>query len=400
MTQQQRVYYLGMITTDAYGQAVGERTYAGAAARKMVLVARAMRKVGLRAIVVSLPFVGTSAKRPAFGPVIVCDGGVPIVFTPTLRSAIFRKLVGQFILAVFFMRHARRNDAVICYNHAIEYLLALLFLRLKGVRIIQDIEDAPSVEEVGLRGLLNRASFAFTSRISEPRKMVVADHVAKGIGLNDYITIRGVASEEIGVSPSLDLQKWDDLRMGGTLKLHFGGSLMTETGVDLFCEAVELLARCADRLTCRVSFKVTGVGDLDKIRDLQGRIGNDASVDVELQPELSKAEYLALIGGCHGSMSLKRPGSVMSNTTFPSKVIEITAAGLALVSTRLGDVAEIFGEDSAYFIDGYRPEDLVEILIGMVADPDRVERVAAAGRKLCNELFTSETVGEEMKRLL
>ena len=90
----------------------------------------------------------------------------------------------------------------------------------------------------------------------------------------------------------------------------------------------------------------------------------------------------------------------MSNTTFPSKVIEITAAGLALVSTRLGDVTEIFGEDSAYFIAGYQPEGLVETIIEMAAAPERVERVAAAGSKLCNKVFAPEVVGEEMKRLL
>ena len=38
-----RIYYVGMITTDAYGTAVGERTYAGAAARMQEFVARYVR---------------------------------------------------------------------------------------------------------------------------------------------------------------------------------------------------------------------------------------------------------------------------------------------------------------------------------------------------------------------
>lgn len=400
MKRRSRVYYVGMITTDAYGRAVGERTYSGAAARKMVLVARAMRSVGLRAFIVSLPFVGTGAKHSAFGPILNTNGGVPTVFTATLRSTWLRKLVGPFYLADFFLRHARRGDTLIFYNHALEYIPTLLMLRLRGLTFVQDIEDAPTEDEAGLRGLLNRASFAITLRLTRARKMVVADHVARGLGLRDYVTIRGVASQETDASSSQDTRKWTELRSGGDLKLHFGGSLMADTGVDLYCQAIELLARSKKELAFCVAFKVTGTGDLYKIRDLQARVGDNARVSVELLPELSKADYLALIGACHGSLSLKRPGSAMSNTTFPSKVIEITAAGLALVSTRLGDVPEIFVDDTAFFLSDYRPEVLVETIIAMAADPERVERVAAAGRDLCNEVFAPETVGEAMKRLL
>ena len=90
----------------------------------------------------------------------------------------------------------------------------------------------------------------------------------------------------------------------------------------------------------------------------------------------------------------------MSNTTFPSKVIEITASGLALISTRLGDVPSLYGDDEAYFLSEYAPEDLVDIFTGMVADPGRLEHVAAAGREASNRIFSPRSVGEEMKRLL
>ncbi len=400
MKPRARVFYLGMITTDAYGAAIGERLYAGAAVRKMTLVARAMRSVGLRALVVSLPFVGTGAHRARFSPVVTREGGVPVVFTATRRSTVLRKLIGPVHLAGFFLRHARRGDTVICYNHAVEYIPALLALRFRGIRLVQDIEDAPTDEETGLRGVLNQVSFAITSRLTRPRKMVVADHVAHLLGLEEFVTIRGVAAPETGGPPAQDRAKWEALQAGGPLRLHYGGILMTETGIDLFCDAVERLVEDADRLGARVSFEVTGIGELDKIRELQARIGTGGTVTVALLPELNKADYLALLDACHGSLSLKRPGSAMSNTTFPSKVIEITAAGLALVSARLGDVPEIFVEGTAYFLDAYRPEDLVETIVDMAADPARVERVAAAGRDLCAQVFAPEAVGADMKRLI
>ena len=185
MKHSNRIFYLGMITTDAYARTVGERTYSGAAARKMIMVARALRSVGRRAIVVSLPFVGTGGKRAVYGPVLSFDGGVPTIFVTTLRSTILRKIVGPFLLASFFLRRAAPGDTVIFYNHAIEYIPTLLLLRMRGMNLIQDIEDAPIDDEPGVRGVLNRLSFAITFRLTKPRKMVVAAHVAKGLGLEN-----------------------------------------------------------------------------------------------------------------------------------------------------------------------------------------------------------------------
>lgn len=400
MNRRPRIYYFGMITTDSYGRAVGERTYSGAATRKMLLVASALRSVGHLASVVSLPFIGSKAARAGYRGILQTEQGVPVAFLPTLRSKYLRKIFGPLVLAYFVARHVRRGDTVILYNHAIEYLPALLACRLQGVRLVQDIEDAPTDEERGLRGVLNRLSFTLTSRVTVSRKMVVADHVAASLGLKDFVTIRGVATNQTGAAWSSDIAKWRDLRDGGPLKLHFGGSLLPDTGIDLFCETVEELVVHADRLSRDVSFKITGIGELDKIRGLKERIGLAERVAVEMFPDLEKADYLSLINSCHGSLSLKRPGAAMSNTTFPSKVIEITGAGLALVSTRFGDVSEIFVNETALFIPEYRPEDLAEMIITMAADPERVERVAAAGRDLCNKLFSPEVVGAEMKRLL
>lgn len=400
MSRRRRVYYVGMITTDAYGHVVGERVYSGAATRKMLLVAQAMRCVGLRAIVVSLPFVGAKARRASFPSVVISQGGVPMVFTATLRSTLFRKLIGPIFLLLFLLRHCQRGDSVIFYNHAVEYLPALMALRLRGVKLMQDIEDAPIGDERGLSGFLNRVSFDLTSRLTAARKMVVADHVAHILGLDDFVTIRGVAAREICLKPTTNNSKWLELKSGGALKLHYGGTLITETGVALFCEAVDRLAQHADILERPVRFNITGVGDLYKIRALQDRLREVGVVEVEVFPELNKAEYLELLDACHGSLSLKQPGSAMGTTTFPSKVLEITGAGLALVTARLGDVAKIFVDDTAFFLPTCNSESLANTVVIMASDPIRVETVAAAGRARCHELFSPEAVGIEMRRLL
>lgn len=399
MKRRNRIFYIGMITTDIYGKVLGQKTYSGAAARKMTSVAHAMRSVGHRVIIVSLPFVGPKAMREFYPAVVTSEGNVPAVFLATLRSRYFRKIFGPFFLASFALRRIEPSDTVILYNHALEYLPALLVLKLMGVKVVQDIEDAPRLDESGLWAGLNWLSFLWTFRLTEKRKMVVADHVARGLELEDYVVVRGVATHDGGASHT-NLAKWEELRAGGELRLHFGGTLVADTGVDLFCEAFAMLAQDGYRLDRRVIFKVTGVGELEKVQGLQNRTRASPNVHLEVLPELSKDDYVALIDLCHGSLSLKRPGSGMSNTTFPSKVIEITAAGLALVSTRLGDVTSLFNDESAFFLSKFEAVELVDVIVEMARRPDRVEQVSKAGLAVCNRTFSLKTVGGEMTKLL
>lgn len=400
MKKLKRIFYVGMITTDTYGMSVGEKTYDGAAARKMTSVAFAMRSVGHRAIMVSLPFIGSKAKRRFYPAVITSEGRTPAVFLATLRSKYLRKIISPFTLAVFALRRVARGDTVILYNHYFEYSLALAVLRLKRVRVILDIEDAPNLNERGVRGLLSRLSFAWTFSLTAKRKMVVADHVARGLGLDDYVVIQGVVSEDASRPSQFDAAKWTELQAGGDLRLHFGGSLLPDTGVDLFCKTVERLAQEEDRLVRRIVFKVTGVGELDKISDLQARIQPSRKVHIELLAELCKANYIGVLDTCHGSLSLRRPVADLSDKTFPSKVIEITAAGLALVSTRQGDVPTLFSDESAFFIKLYEPADLANIIVEMARSPNRVETVAKNGHDVCYRAFSAKMVGEKLAKLL
>lgn len=394
-----RIYYVGMITPDSYGRAVDEETFAGAAENKMVSVVKAMRQVGHRAMIVSLPFIGAHAKRSFYRAVVTSDDGVPAVFVATLRSKYLRKLFGPVFLAAFFWQRARSGDAVILYNHAIEYLLTILLLRFKGVHVVQDIEDVPRHEGWDVREMLHQLGFALTFRLTSPRKMVVAEHVARRLGLSDYVVIRGVAA----FNHSQDLSetgKWAALQDGKPLILHFGGTLRSDTGVELFCASVAALAQSESRLVRPVVFVVTGEGALDQFRALQDSLTSSSKVKVEIKGKLRKADYDVLIDSCHVGLSLRQPGSDYSGTTFPSKVIEITSRGLALISSDRGDVTALFGEESAFLLRDYNAGELSSVIIRLAQDPVHAEQVAVAGRQLSIQTFSLEMVGQQMARLI
>ncbi len=53
-----RIFYVGMVCTDAYVKAIREDAFVGAASGKMSSVVSALRLAGRRSVLVSLPFVG------------------------------------------------------------------------------------------------------------------------------------------------------------------------------------------------------------------------------------------------------------------------------------------------------------------------------------------------------
>lgn len=401
MRRQNRIFYIGMITTESYGAAVGENVFSGAGERKMTSVTRAMRCAGLRAVVLSIPFVGMKAKRSIYWqPVVINDEGAPAVFLPTAKSTYLRKILGPVILTAFAIQSIRPGDRVIFYNHAIEFLLVLVWLKFTGIKMYLDIEDAPGGDESGLRGILSRFSFAIMFGATENRKMVVADNVARALDLDDYVVVRGVSSQSGYVASDVQTHKWQALHNGGPLLLHFGGTLLRDTGVDLFCEAVEALARHDKGLAREVVFKVTGVGELQKIRALQSKIDGNETVRVQLRAGLSRAEYMNEISNCHGGLSLRDPGSHMAKRTFPSKVIEITTAGLGLIATDRGDVESLFNEKSAFLVPAFSPEALVEMIVKIAGNTRQLEHVARAGFDLCSRTFSLQAVGDDLAKLV
>jgi glycosyltransferase involved in cell wall biosynthesis len=97
---------------------------------------------------------------------------------------------------------------------------------------------------------------------------------------------------------------------------------------------------------------------------------------------------------------LREPDSHYANRTFPSKVIEITAAGLALITTDKGDVVTLFSPETAFPVPEYTSVALAEVIVAMTKDPERVEHVARAGFVLCNRTFSPQVVGKDIARLL
>jgi hypothetical protein len=394
----ERVFYFGMINTPCYADLINEELYVGAASVKMVSVVQALRSLSVRACIVTMPVLGKKSRSIYQKQINLKKDGVPVFFLKTSKNSFIRKVLGLISFAFFSIQLVRSNDKVIVYNHAIEYLPALLVLYIRKVKVYQDIEDLPFSKDFSLNGIMNRFGFWVVKHLTQEKKIIVSSRIAQLLSLKSYMIIRGVARETLNLSDGV---KWENLisLTSSPLCIHFGGTLQENTGIDLFCESVEILSNQFPLDSRPIYFYVTGVGQFEKIYELADKIDN-LKIKILITPCCSHSDYMTILQSCHISLALKIPGSMISDTTFPSKVIEITSFKLALISTEASDVSQIFDDASAYLLRDLDPGVLSDTFARCANEPSQVREVAKAGNLVVKKHFSAFSVGSSLATFL
>ena len=264
-----RILYFGMINTSHYSKVVGCKLYVAAGALKMLSVTRALRSVGIRASIITLPVLGNKYTELFVKYLASGKDGVPILFLTVFRNKFFRKIVGFFSFAAVALFLVRRYDKVIIYNHSLEYILALLILFARRIPVYHDIEDLPFENDHSINGLINSVGY-WLQQLSQ-KKILVSKRLADILCLKDYHVVNGVCNRIHDVSN----QRWTSLSSSpeSPLCVHYGGTLIKDTGIDLFCEAIELLID-SDTFTLKrpIHFYITGTGHIHKIEKIARRL--------------------------------------------------------------------------------------------------------------------------------
>jgi glycosyltransferase involved in cell wall biosynthesis len=90
----------------------------------------------------------------------------------------------------------------------------------------------------------------------------------------------------------------------------------------------------------------------------------------------------------------------MGATTFPSKVVEMAAYGLLVVSTRVSDVPLLFDDSSAELLSEASPAALASVFARVIEDPGGARHRADRGLAMIRERFSSAAVGRQMAQFL
>jgi glycosyltransferase involved in cell wall biosynthesis len=382
-----RIFYFAPV-------AVGENAagYEVPAVRNKVLgVCSAIQAAGGRAVLVS-PLAPRSAVGLARPLRVARVGRLPSIQVLSRGKRGLHRLVQLVTLAVAALRLVRRQDIVILYNFFPEYLLAALCLRIRGTRCVIDIEDAPRKDETSGRGLMNRWSYRLLRRIVDRRALIVSDALARQLNLDRYLPVYGVASY---FTPPIDrLPLFSD----PTIRINLGGAVWKETGGALFADALRILAR--DHGSRPLHFFVTGhiaKGLFDRLPEL---VNATQALRLEIAEDLDFDSYRALLDTIDVGLCLKLPSHSIGQTTFPSKVVEIAANGILLVTTPVSDVPLIFDDDCAAMLASEDPAELAALLASL---PDRREEMAAragAGRQRVTDRLSGAAVGRALRTFL
>lgn len=357
-----------------------------AASGKVIRLCRAVRSAGGFVSIISLGRGRQSGDWKAFSPTIRRSGRVPIVYLHYLNVPILTHIITALSLCTVLWRVTDRNSVLIFYNSEPYYTLALVLNRILGRRCILDLEDGSRSDDKSLRGVINGYLLRLYNILIDGGAMLASTSLISQTPLEPKYVCYGVA-------PIIEVERhWSK----GTLNVLFGGALLRDAGAELFLDALRVISRDYPQVHGRIKFFVTGTGDYaEKVK----RASKSGVMDyLVFLGRVNKNEYQRILRNSHVGLCLKLPNSFMGQTTFPSKVVEIAANGLLLLSTRVSDVPLVFADNEAFFLDEVTPTALAESLVHILNNPEKSRQMACNGKRKIRELLAPTIVGNELLR--
>lgn len=363
----------------------GIATDSPAGSRKVFLLCQALRLAGARPWVVSLGR-GQAGGSMAFFPSRVRRvEGIPVFYAPFSRIPFLSELISLLApTSVVFRFRQQNSKAVVFYNRLAAYLPVLLLASALGYRNLLDLEDGEvPANDLKRTGVIAQLLPWLYDRLCTGGALLACSALTKLTRVRPVLCYYGTAVGEL-VST-----KW----RGSSVSVLMGGTLSTDTGADLLIDTIRQLRRDAPPWAEQLRFEVTGKGpSLEALRALAAETG---APQILIHGRTTDIQYREVLGRCDVGLALKPNVGPLANTTFPSKVIEFSAAGLLVLTTDISDVRQIFG-DGARYLTRDDPEVLADLLEGIVKNRVAAQECANHGmrkvRECCSPYLAGRTV--------
>ena len=386
-----RFIYLCNAIDEATCRERGITSDSPAATQKVLQVTGALRRAGLRTVVLSLGRGRQNATGRYYPARVKRVGGLVLIYAPFLDRPLLTHLISLLglIPLLIRLRQPPLKPVILAYNRLVHYWPGLELARWLGFRCFLDLEDGMIAGE-GSRFRQCIAQFMASrfNKLCQAGAVLAASCLAQQFAGTRTCCCYGVAS--------LPGAQTGRAGAAGPLVVHLGGTLQEATGSCLLAAAI----RCLRAMPAPpdIRFVVTGSGpggaELAALAEAPGLPA------VTYLGKVSRETYLQVIGGAHVGLSLKLASGDQANTTFPSKVIEIASTGMTLLSTRMSDVPALFREDGAIFLDTETPAALAAVFVRMAAGRAHLPGIAARGQAYVLEACSAERVGSDLKDFL
>jgi len=285
-----------------------------------------------------------------------------------------------------------RPDVVLTM-HALRFS-SLLAARRLGLPVVLEVNASvpdetrryrPEVHLLpGLSGEIERRTLAAAAGV----------FVVSGV-LRDYFVERGLSSDQIAVIPNgADPDRFHPAaadrelrgRFPGRVLVGFAGSFARFHGIDLLEQAIR-----------RTAAHFVLAGDGIGARELRARLPGQPNLTF-----LGSVPHERMPGILAAMDVVVAPYPPQDFFYFsPIKLFEYMACGRAVLSARLGQIAEVIrDDDNGLLYDPSAPGDFVEKLGALVGDPARRERLGAAARRTIVDHYTWDHHARRVAALL
>jgi len=353
-----------------------------AATKKVFGLCHALQAAGVSSLILSMGRGRQRGSGECFSRFTKVADGIEITYASFWHIPFLTHIVTLFSLAVsLWMIKRKMAVKLLVYNRSWHYFLAVLFAKILRIPCYLDLEDGwtskPSIKQ--------KILIYFYDLACNSGSLLACEALKKQVKTTINLVCYGISS-----TVQTKSHPWQSKEK---IQILFGGSLCEGTGVNLFMQAVQILMQQYPTMMKELHIVVVGFGEMAKsLESFSLKTGGL----VEFLGAVSNDQYARLLGDSHVGLCLKLTGGPFHNSTFPSKVIEISSHGLLLLSTPVSDVPNIFSLENAVLLEDDAPESLANALCWLVQHKAQAENIADKGRVMARDCFSIYAVGFQL----
>jgi glycosyltransferase involved in cell wall biosynthesis len=361
-----------------------------AASRKVFLVCRAMRAVGVRAIVISLGRGRQDGSGRYFPSKVRRINGVPVIYLPFIQTPVISELLSLVSLGhvLWRIRLIKGIKSAIFYNRMPAYVLGLVLTRILGFKIFLDLEDGETdLRKWSMVGIKYRVLRWFFDSFCKDGALLACSALESMTSVRPTYCCYGTC-EESALLPDKNLSP---------VSVLLGGTVSFDTGANLLIDAIKLLREEMPAWITDIRFEISGKGDC--LYQFEALAQDKRMPQVIVHGRMADAEYRQMLEHTQVGLALKPNSGILANTTFPSKVIEFASHRILVLTTDISDVRKVLAEGALYLTDN-SPLALIEKLHWIVLNREMASKLALQGEHAVATLCAPKSVGKALSKFL
>jgi glycosyltransferase involved in cell wall biosynthesis len=371
-----------------------------AGSNRMIRLASSICSTGRRVVILSPGISVRAGLSPDFfhRAEVRHKDKVATVFSSVLSIPIIGALSSFifFPLAFFSLLGKRNFDAVIIYNFSpLLVMMALLAKYVMRLPVIHNVED---ISEPKLRDWLPKSAANPLQQIIFGVSMKWISRMSNGIicptrkFLPSLPKNKPIEIVTGCISLSQNSSQLKKQKTRENVRILFAGKMEEEHGVDMFLEALQLLA---SKYNLENGLRVDMCGQGSLANWVRLSVDDLAWENLHFHGFVSDSLYRSLLDSADICIALQRPEGRYGKYKTPSKVYEYLAYGKAVVATDVGDLS-LLPKEVICVCKNPDARRISEALLQCLREPSHSIKMGVNAKLYARENFSLDVVGSRL----